>query len=88
MKEKKMIIADKDIKISMQNSKKRNPVHSDQVVDSENKEKIRKLLMKKLPTDPVIEKGVTIEPDKPDNSSKKHGSHSLSELYFFQNSQK
>jgi len=85
MKEKNKTIADKHIKRSIKDLKKRNPARSDQAVDSENKEKIRKIFMKKFPNGPVHEKADNIELDKPGNSDKKHGSHSLSALHFFQN---
>lgn len=88
MKEKNRTIADKDRNLLIQHSNKRNPVHSDQRLDSENIEKIRKFLMERLPDGPVLEKADNIDQDKPRKSDKRHGSHSLSELYFFQNHHK
>jgi len=88
MKEKNRIIADKHRNLSIQKAKKQNPIHSDQVIDRENIEKIRKFLMKRLPKNPLHEKVDNIEPDKTVKSDKKNGSHSLSELYYFQNQHK
>lgn len=85
MKEKNKTIADKNSKRSIQDLKKRNPFRSDQAVDSENKEKIRKIFMKKFPIGPVHEQADNIEPGKSGKSDKKQGSHSLSALHFFQN---
>ena len=85
MKEKNRIIADKHSKLSMQNVKKGNPVHLDQPVDSDKKEKIRKLCMKKFPNGPLLDQSDKIKRDQPDSADKKRGSHSLSELLFFQN---
>ena len=88
MKEKNRIIEDKHRKLLIQKSKKGNPIHSDQVVDHKNKEKIRKLYLKKSPNGPVLEKTNNIEPDKTGDPDKKQGSHSLSELHNFQNHHK
>ena len=88
MKEKNRTLTDKHSKLSIQKVKKRNHIHSDQVIDRENIEKIRKFLMKRLPNDSLLEKVDNIEPDKTVNSDKKQGSHSLSQLHFFQNQHK
>ncbi len=85
MKKKNRTIADKHIKRSIQDLKNRNPVRSDQAVDSESKEKIRKIFMKKFPNRLGHKQADNIEPGKPGSSDKKQGSHSLSALHFFQN---
>ncbi len=88
MKEKNRIIADKHRKLPIQKSKKLDPIRSDQVVNSENKEKIRKLCRNKFPNGPVIEKADNKETDNTANTVEKQGSHSLSQLHFFQNHHK
>ena len=85
MKEKNRIIADKHIKLSMQINKERDPVCSDQTVDCEAKEKVRELCMRKFPNGHVLDQTDKIKRDKPGSAYKKQGSHSLSELLFFQN---
>ncbi len=88
MKEKERIIIANQSNISEHDLKKSDLIHSDQVVDQDNKEKIKKIFMKKFPDGPVFEKSGDSEPDKTTNSTKKKGSHSLSELHFFQNHHK
>lgn len=88
MKDKKSSIAGKHSKLTMQNIKKRNPIHSDQVLDHENKEKIVKLCKNKFSKSPVFKQVDKIDLKKSGHSNKNTGSHSLSELYFFQNHHK
>ena len=88
MKEKNRIIADMNIKLSMQSDEAPKPIRSGQAVDSETKEKVRKLCMKKYPDGHVHEQANNIKPDKTAKSDEKPGSHSLSQLHHFQNNHK
>lgn len=88
MKKKNSDIANKHNKLTIPDMKERKPVRSDQAVDRDSKEKIRKLFMKKFPDSPVIEQDKKVDPNEPAPSVKKRGSHSLSALHFFQNNQK
>ncbi len=85
MKEKNRIIAEKHSKRSMQNVNKGNPFQLDQPVDSDKKEKIREFCMRKYPNGPVLDQLNNIKQDKPGTADKKQGSHSLSQLHYFQN---
>ena len=85
MKEKNMTNTGRRRKLSIQAIQKSDQVNSDQVVDHENAEKIRKLRMKKVPKNPVIEQADSIEQEKSAHIDGNQGSHSLSALHFFQN---